>query len=215
MGLFALDLDYVPDFDKAAQPLLAFLGHHPAQPLRKKKWKLSRECIANRAACVLPPLSSYLAFANNSFRVSRSFNMFPRSLLERNAGTMPPLQNSAACERVGATTTALRVSIVFTCGRNGPVNAFSPDSTGTHNAICRCQPTVYPHAQGSYIYPETQQTQKAADSPSSYHATHASPQTDTNWHSVRMRMLSCAPSSSRSLCLDLGRGTHRNEKCMF
>ena len=42
--------------------------------------------------------------------------MFPRSLLKRNAGTMPPLQNSAACERVGATTTALRVSIVFTCG---------------------------------------------------------------------------------------------------
>jgi hypothetical protein len=63
MGLFALDLDYVPDFDKA-QPLPAFLGHTPeaAQPLRKKKkWKLSRECIANRAACVLPPFTFLFA----------------------------------------------------------------------------------------------------------------------------------------------------------
>ena len=37
MGLFALDLDYVPDFDKAAQPLLAFLGHHPKRPSHSEK----------------------------------------------------------------------------------------------------------------------------------------------------------------------------------
>lgn len=39
MGLFALDLDYVPDFDKAAQPLPAFLGHHPKRPSHSEKKK--------------------------------------------------------------------------------------------------------------------------------------------------------------------------------